>query len=208
MDGRYSHNKPESSTDIDFSRRDPADGVDPLFYQRWSPRAFNKKPIAEETLKIIFDAARWAPSCYNDQPWQFITSSDDKDFDLFHNLLTEFNQAWAHRASLLGFIVARKHFEHNGKPNPSATFDCGAAWLAMTLQARLLGLYTHGMGGIKRDEVYKTFNLDREKFEVICGFALGYIDSADSSNRLPEDLAEIGLPSARKPLKEIWRRGV
>ena len=201
------NNKPSQNNlpaeDIDFSERDPADGVDPLFYQRWSPRAFNKKPIDEKTLKTIFDAARWAPSCYNDQPWQFITSNGEQDFDFFYNLLTEFNQAWAHRASLLGFIIARKHFEHNGKPNQVATFDCGAAWLAMTLQARQLGLYTHGMGGIKRDEVYKAFDLDTNKFEVICGFALGYIDSA---KQLPEDLAEIEKPSPRKPLEQIWRR--
>ncbi len=203
MNDKFIQNSFTSSTNIDFSQRDPADGVDPLFYQRWSPRSFNKKPIPEETLKTIFDAARWAPSCYNDQPWLFITSDGDKDFDFFHNLLTEFNQGWAHRASLLGFIVARKHFEHNGKPNQLANFDCGAAWLEMTLQARLLGLYTHGMGGIKREEIYEAFNLDRAKFEVICGFALGYIDSTD---QLPEDPSDIEKPSERKPLEQIWQR--
>jgi len=204
MPDKYPHSKPEASTEIDFSQRNPANGVDPLFYQRWSPRAFNNKPIDEETLKIIFDAARWAPSCYNDQPWLFITSSGDHDFDFFHSLLVEFNQTWAHRASLLGFIIARKHFEHNGKPNHSAVFDCGAAWLAMTLQARQLGLYTHGMGGIKREEIYQAFDLDATKFEVICGFALGYLDSP---NRLPADLAEQEKPSARKSLAQIWQRG-
>ena len=108
--------------------------------------------------------------------------------------MTEFNQGWAHQASLLGFMVARKHFEHNGKLNQLAVFDCGAAWLAMTLQARLLGLYTHGMGGIKREEIYKAFDLDPAAFEVICGFALGYIDSAEDK------------PSERKPLEQIWQR--
>ena len=204
MNNTSTQNKTSRPIEIDFSQRNPANGVDPLFYQRWSPRSFNKQPIAEEKLKTIFDAARWAPSCYNDQPWQFITTSGDEDFDFFHNLLTEFNQAWAHQAPLLGFIVARKHFEHNGKPNQVAAFDCGAAWLAMTLQARLLGLYTHGMGGIKREEVYKAFDLDPAKFEVICGFALGYIDSAE---QFPEDLTEIEKPSDRKALEQIWHRG-
>ena len=205
MNDTSTQNKSEPSMDIDFSQRDPADGVDPLFYERWSPRAFAQRTIDEKTLKTIFDAARWAPSCYNDQPWQFITSSGSQDFDFFHNLLTEFNQAWAHRASLIGFIVARKHFEHNGKPNQIAAFDCGAAWLSMTLQARRLGLYTHGMGGIKREEIYKAFDLDPAEYEVICGFALGYISSA---SQLPEDFAEKEKPSARKPLAQIWRRGV
>ncbi|MXX98730.1 MAG: nitroreductase family protein [Gammaproteobacteria bacterium] len=204
MTDKSLQNKSKSSTDIDFSQRDPAEGVDALFYQRWSPRSFNKKPIDEKSLKTIFDAARWAPSCYNDQPWRFITSNGNQDFDIFCNLLTEFNQKWASNASLLGFIVARKHFEHNGKPNQLAAFDCGAAWLAMTLQARLLGLYTHGMGGIKREEIYKAFDLDPAEYEVICGFALGYIDSA---NHMPDDLAEIEKPSARKPLEQIWQRG-
>ena len=204
MNDKFMKNTFTPALEMDFSQRDPADGVDSLFYHRWSPRSFNKKPIDEETLKTIFDAARWSPSCYNDQPWLFITSDDDKDFDFFYGLLTEFNQAWAHQASLLGFIVARKHFEHNGKPNHLAVFDCGAAWLAMTLQARLLGLYTHGMGGIKREEIYKAFDLDPAVFEVICGFALGYISTAD---QLPEDLSAIEKPSERKPLEQIWRRG-
>ena len=204
MIDKYSQTKSTTSSGIDFSLRDPANGVDALFYQRWSPRSFNKKPIPEQTLKTIFDAARWAPSCYNDQPWRFITSSGEHDFDFFYNLLTEFNQSWTQHTSLLGFVVARKHFEHNGKLNQLATFDCGAAWLAMTLQARKLGLYTHGMGGIKRDEVYQAFALDTAKFEVICGFALGYIDSA---KLLAKDVADREKPSPRKPLAQIWQRG-
>ena len=188
----------------DFSQRDPAAGVDSLFYTRWSPRSFKKTALPEETLRVIFDAARWAPSCFNDQPWLFITNRDDTDFDLFLGLLTEWNQQWACNASLLGFIVARKHFKHNGKPNNLAVFDCGAAWLSITLQARRLGFYTHGMGGIKRDEVYPAFNLDPEKYQVVCGFALGVLDTPQALNA---ELAESEKPSPREPLSEIWRRG-
>ena len=189
---------------IDFSQRDPATDVDELFYTRWSPRSFKKITLTEQTLSTIFDAARWAPSCYNDQPWQFITNTDATDFDLFCSLLIEDNQQWAKNASLLGFIVARKHFKHNDKPNNSAVFDCGAAWLSITLQARRLGLYTHGMGGIKRDEIYPTLNIDSEKYHVICGFALG---SIDTPQMLDTDTAANEKPSSREPLYKIWHRG-
>ena len=190
--------------EADFSQRDPAMGVDSLFHTRWSPRAFKKIAVPEEILRAVFDAARWSPSCFNDQPWQFITNRDDSDFDVFLSLLTEWNQQWAHNASLLGFIIARKHFDHNGKPNNLAVFDCGAAWLSMTLQARRFGLYTHGMGGIKRDEIYSAFDLDPEKYEVVCGFALGALDTPQT---LKAEFAEIEKPSPRKPTDEIWRRG-
>ena len=119
---------------IDFSARDPNDKVDPLFSTRWSPRSFKKVAIPETTLQAIFDAARWSPSSYNEQPWQFITNKNDSDFPLFLDLLVEGNQQWAKNSSLLGFIVMRKYSSHNGKLNNSAKFDCGAAWMAMTLQ--------------------------------------------------------------------------
>ncbi len=186
--------------EVDFSRRDPAAGVDELLHRRWSPRSFKKVALPEHTLRVIFDAARWAPSCYNDQPWHFITNVGAADFDSFLELLVAGNQQWAKNASLLGFIVARKHFRHNGKPNNSAAFDCGAAWLSLTLQARRFGLYTHGMGGIKRDEVYPALGLDAEKHQVICGFALGVLDA-------PHDPDADERPSARTPLAAIWHRG-
>ena len=186
----------------DFSQRDPAAGVDELFYKRWSPRAFRKMPLPEEMLRSVFDAARWAPSSYNAQPWMFITNTDDADFSLFCSLLNEGNQKWAQNASLLGFIAARKHFGDDNRPNQCASFDCGAAWLCMTLQARRFGLYTHGMAGIKREAVYATLGIDAEKYHVICGFALGVLAAptaaAPSSNR---------KPSPRRPLHGIWHRG-
>ena len=194
----------EPPYEIDFSQRDPADGVDDLFYQRWSPRAFKKTTLPERALRAIFDAARWAPSSRNAQPWQFVTNTDETDFDLFCGLLVEENQKWAKNASLIGFIVARRHLENSGKPNNSAMFDCGAAWLCMTLQARRLGLYTHGMGGIKRAEVYRALNIDEEKYHVICGFAIGVLD-AQKTHGGNEVIDR--KPSARRPLDEVWRRG-
>lgn len=190
---------------VDYRRREADAEADALFYERWSPRSFSGRELPEETLRVIFDAARWSPSCYNDQPWLFVTASHGAaDFDVFLNLLVEGNQGWAHSASLLGFLFARLHFGHNGKPNASAVFDCGAAWMAMTLQARRLGLYTHGMAGIKRDEVCAALGVDEERYRVVCGFALGEVGAPE---QLAAELADGEKPSPRKPLTEIWRRG-
>ncbi len=191
----------ETNSDADFSRRDPAEGVADLLYRRWSPRSFEKKAIADADVLKIIDAARWSPSCNNEQPWLFVTSTENS-FDKFLSLLVDANQAWAKNASLLGFILCNNQFARNGKDNAYAPFDAGAAWMAMTIQARLLGLYTHGMAGIKKDEVYEAFAIDRDQQTVIAGFALGVLAPADA---LPEALQERETPSERKPLAEIWR---
>lgn len=184
------------SNSIDFSLRDHQDGVNELFYQRWSPRAFKSSPVPQDSLKKIFDAARWAPSCYNEQPWLFVTATENSH-ETFVNLLLEGNQVWAKTAPVIGFVVASRHFKSNGKDNDFAPFDAGAAWMSMTLQARMLGLYTHGMGGIKFDEVYTTLNLDQSKYQVLCGFVLGELDRGD--------LVEPVQVSSRKSLVETWQ---
>ena len=182
---------------IDFSQRDPAKGVSELFYQRWSPKAFKSSPIPKENLQKIFDAARWTPSCYNEQPWLFITCSE-KSREKFISLLVEGNQSWAKTAPVIGFIVADKYFSRNGNENRYLAFDSGAAWMSMTLQARQLGLYTHGMGGVKFDEVYKALDIDKEKQEVICAFALGELENGVGEG-------EKITTSARKALVDIWQ---
>jgi len=189
----------EDNYKIDLSNRE-AD-VDELFLKRWSPRSFQNKPLPEEVVKKIIEAARWSQSAFNEQPWRFLTSTSST-FDKFLGLLVERNQEWAKNASLLGFIVTRKTFSHNDKNNRWANFDAGAAWMGLTLQARKLGLYTHGMAGIKRDEVYETFNIDKKEYRVICAFALGIIDKPE---KLDESLKKKKKPSSRKPLNEIWK---
>jgi len=194
----------ETAYEVDFSHRDPLHGVDPIFYKRWSPRSFKKQNIPVDILKSIIDAARWSPSCMNEQPWLFVTSGGENDFGLFLDLLVEKNQVWAENASVLGFIFNRKTFAYDNTPNRWSAFDCGAAWMALTLQANRYGLYTHGIGGIKADQVCKKLDVSEEMYEVICGFALGVIDTPD---KLPLQLAEREKPSARKSLEEIWRHG-
>lgn len=189
----------------DFSRRDPAPGVDEFFYKRWSPRSFRAVEIPAETLTAIIDAARWSPSCFNEQPWLIMTTSNPEEFALYLSLLNEKNQRWAVNASVLGFMAARRHFAHNGKANRWAPFDTGAAWMSLTMQARKFGLYTHGMGGIIFEEIYRQLGIPEEEFEVICGFAIGAIDSPE---KLPtEDFRETEVPSERKSLGDIWQQG-
>ncbi|MBN1293599.1 MAG: nitroreductase family protein [Candidatus Latescibacteria bacterium] len=194
----------ETNYTVDFKNRSPLDGVDELFYKRWSPRSFKKTIIPEDILNAIFDAARWAPSCFNEQPWLIVTSSGEEDFGIFLDLLRESNQEWAQNASILGFIFARKNFSHNQSPNRYSFFDCGAAWMALTQQANMYGLYTHCMGGIMRKEVNKKLNVPEDEYEVVCGFAIGVIDTPE---KLSEDLAKREMPSSRKSLIEIWKQG-
>ncbi len=190
--------------DIDFSNRTQANDVDELFYKRWSPRALKKKPLPDEVVASIMDAARWSPSAYNEQPWLFITSSTEEEFNKYFELLLEFNQWWAGNASLLGFIFAKRKHEHNSSPNRFYFFDCGAAWMAMTLQARKFGLYTHGLGGIHRDKTYGVMNVPEELYEVVCGFSLGVIDLPDI---LDDQYKSREIPSPRKSLGDVWKKG-
>lgn len=189
----------------DFSQRDPVNGVAEEIFQRWSPRSMKKIEIPPEILTVVIDAARWAPSCFNEQPWLIMTSSTPEEFDLYHSLLVERNQQWAGNASVLGFFLCRRKFAGRAQENRWARFDTGAAWMNLTMQANRFGLYTHAMAGVNFPEVYKELEVPEEEFEVICGFALGAIDTPE---QLPsEDFIEKESPSGRKPLAAVWLRG-
>ena len=167
-------------------------GVESLIARRWSPRAYLADPVSDEELALVFEAARLSPSCYNEQPWRFFTSTASSR-EAFLSLLVEGNQAWAHTAPVIGFVVASRNVERNGKDNFHAAFDSGAAWMALSLQARALGLYTHGMGGIHYEQVYAHLGLDPEQHEVLCGFTIGRLDPEGG-----ESLSE------RKALSDLW----
>lgn len=184
--------------------RTPDAPVDDLFVNRWSPRAFAETPVAPEVIRSVFEAARWAPSAFNAQPWRFVYAASEAHLPAFRGLLNEWNQKWASAAPVVGFVLAERHFEHNGKPNGSAAFDAGAAWMSLALQARLHGLYTHAMGGIHVDAVYDTLGIDREAYTVMCGFVMGHRGDAAS---LPDDIAASEAPNGRKPLAEIAFEG-
>jgi nitroreductase len=191
---------------ISFENRPKENQVDELFLKRWSPRSFKEgKEISNQDIKTIFEAARWAPSCYNDQPWRFLISENNEEsFQDFFKLLVEGNQVWAKNSSRIGFVIAKNNFEMNGKPNSFNEFDAGSSWMSLVLQAEKLGISAHGMGGILKDEVYKKFNISKDDYTVICGFVLGYQDDPE---KLPDDLKEREKPSSRKSLDEILSVG-
>ena len=188
--------------DINFSVQ--RDGfADKIFLERWSPRSFLPEVISSENLKKIFDAARWSPSCVNEQPWLFFTASrDSESFNEFLSCLKESNQLWAKNAGTIGFLISRRFFKTKDRENQLADFDCGASWMALTIQARLLGYFTHGMGGIYRDRIEKLLELDGTKYKVVMGFALGKLAP---KNLLPAELQEKENPSDREMLKVIWK---
>jgi nitroreductase len=171
-----------------------------VFPNRWSPRAMSGEVIGDSELMSLFEAARWAPSCFNAQPWRFLYAKrDTADWPLFLSFMKEMNQAWAHRAAALIVIVSRTTFEANGKPNLVASFDSGAAWGSLALQGALDGLVVHGMAGIDYERAKAELGVpDDHKVE-----AMAAIGKRGNAADLPEPLQEREKPSNRKPLSEI-----
>ena len=184
--------------------RVPAVDVDSQFLDRWSPRAFAETPLTDAQLATLFEAARWAPSCYNEQPWLFLYAVTAEDRARFAEALTPANQLWAPRAPLLLFVLCRRHFAHNGKENRHAPFDAGAAWLALALQARKLGLHAHAMAGFSRRKAYQILGVLPEAYEIMSAVAVGYRGDAGI---LPEEVAAREAPNGRKPSGEVAREG-
>lgn len=181
-----------------------AANVDPLFIDRWSPRSFAAEPLSAADVASMFEGARWSPSSFNGQPWLFLYETDGPDRALFDSVLMPRNRAWASRAPLVGFIFANTRLP-DGREVRTAPFDTGAAWMALALQARLLGIYTHAMAGIDRDAAHTKLGVDSQYYTVMCGFAAGRIGPREA---LPAELQQREQPSDRKPLAEVARQGV
>jgi len=177
-----------------------------LMQTRWSPRAFDpNKTITQANLTALLEAARWTPSCFNDQPWRFVVcakASDTLNWQQAFSILAEKNQQWAKNAPVLIVAAAMDNFAHNGKPNRHAQYDTGAACLSISLQATALGLVVHQMGGFDADKAKELFVLpaDCTPMSVL---AVGY---QAAPNTLGEDFmpAELAVRS-RKALELIAR---
>ena len=182
-------------------------GVDPLFPARWSPRAFTGQAIPDETLMAIFEAARWAPSCFNLQPWRFLYAKRDSAHWLtFLNLLIPHNQTWAQNASVLGVVVSKTLLERpnvDPVPSHSHSYDAGAAWMSLALQAWKLGWAAHGMIGFDIPRTYLELHVP-EHHRVEAAFAIGKPAGADV---LPEPFASREHPSDRRPLSDMLLEG-
>jgi nitroreductase len=176
-------------------------GLHPVIAHRWSPRAFADKPVSSDDLKKIFEAARWAASSFNEQPWRFLVGrKGDETYKKIFDTLVEFNQGWAKSAPVLVLSAAKKTFTHNGSPNNYGVHDTGAATATLTLQATALGLHTHGMAGFDTAKARAAFNIP-DDFEIGAVTAIGYLGDAET---LPEGLkTQETAPRSRKPLEEV-----
>lgn len=188
--------------------RAPAHPIDPLFIERWSPRAFDASAIPQGDLDSILEAARWAPSAFNYQPWRFLYAHrDGADWQAFLNLLLPFNQGWAHNAAVLIFILSDRLMDHgNGseaKPSHSHSFDAGAAWALLALQATRLGYHAHGMTGVDLDAARTALNVP-DRFRIEAAVAIGRRGDAAI---LPEALQAREQPSDRKPMADFAYEG-
>ena len=184
--------------------RNAEHGVDELFVDRWSPRALSGESVTEEELLKLFEAARWAPSSYNNQPWRILYARRDTEhWQTFLGLLVDGNRVWAKDAGALLLFVSKETFDFNGKPYPTHSFDTGAAWENLALQATMSGLVTHGMQGFDYERARTELNIP-EGFRVEAMAAVGrHGDPAT----LPEPMREREAPSDRKPLEAITCEG-
>ncbi len=178
----------------------------PLFAERWSPRAFDGSAVPEDDLDVILEAAALAPSAFNYQPWRFLYSHrDDANWELFLSLLVPFNASWGKEAGVLLFIVSDSVMQQGEEANPSHShsFDAGAAWAQMALQATALGYHAHGMTGIDFDRTRTQLSVP-DSFRIEAAVAIGRRASPDI---LPEGLRAREVPSGRKPVSALAYAG-
>ena len=177
-----------------------------LLQNRWSPRAFSDKSVAPEVLRALFEAARWAPSSSNYQPWAYIigTKGDPENFAKVLSTLVEFNQGWAKNAPVLVLSVAQTKVPKDGSPNGHAFHDVGSASAQLTFEANSRGLYVHQMAGFDANKAREVFAIPSD-WEPVAAMAIGYPGDPQS---LPDKLRERELaPSTRKPVSEFVMAG-
>lgn len=179
--------------------------IAPLILKRWSPRAMSGEDIENDVLMSLFEAAKWAPSSYNEQPWRFLYATRDTDnWPLFFNLLTEFNQQWTKNASVLILVLSRKNFTYNDNPNINHSFDSGAAWQNIALEASERRLVAHGMAGFDSQKAREVLNAP-DSYSIEAMIAIG---KPGKKEDLPEAMQAGEEPSNRKKITEIVKEGM
>ncbi|MBT8127021.1 MAG: nitroreductase family protein [Gammaproteobacteria bacterium] len=182
--------------------------IDPLIAARWSPQAFDPERVVDsETVMALLEAAHWAPSCYNEQPWRFIVCNrhdNEVAWQFALSCLMSINQLWAKNASLLIVACASEVFSHNGNSNRWAQYDTGAASMNICLQATSLGLFAHQMGGFDAERAREIFKLPQEltPMSVIAVGYYGDIEAIEAGLVAGETAAR-----ERKPLESHFFRG-
>ena len=173
----------------------------PEIKERWSPRAFSDENIEESDLKDILEAARYAPSCFNEQPWRFIVAKEEDQLVKVRETLAQANKVWASKAQVFIIIISKETFTSGGKDNYWHMFDAGTAWGYMSLEAQRKGLITHAMGGFNRNKVKEVFNIP-DGYSVITIVAVGKYGDA---SELPHELKEREFPGTRKDMEDLFK---
>ena len=177
--------------------------IDDMFLKRYSPRAMSGEAISKQELMTLFEAARWAPSSYNDQPWRFIYAMrDTPEFAIFMSVLVQFNQDWCKNASALIVTISTKNTSR-GTPSVTHSFDTGAAWENFTLQANSMNLIAHGMSGFDYEKAKGKLGIP-EDYNVEMMIAIGKHGKIED---LPEAMRKGETPNERKKLEEIVFEG-
>jgi Nitroreductase len=184
--------------------RKPEHNVDEIFINRWSPRAMSGEVVEKTKLLSLFEAARWAPSSNNNQPWRFIYGRrNTKNWTTFFNLLAEGNQEWAKNAAVLIVVISKTTFD-NGKSARTHSYDAGAAWENFAMQGSLMGLAVHGMQGFDYDKAKEVLRIP-DGYKVEAMIAVG---KKGKKETLPDYLQEREVPSIRKNVSETAMEGV
>ncbi len=178
--------------------------IENFILDRWSPRAMNGGPLSTAELCRLFEAARWAPSSYNAQPWRALYARrETEQWDTFFGLLVEGNQAWTKDAAALVLFISEKNFGHNGKPNTTHSYDCGSAWENFALQGFSQGLVVHGMVGFDAARARTELQIP-DGFDVEAMAAVGWPGDRES---LSEKMQKAESPNERRPVSESIREG-
>lgn len=178
--------------------------INPSILSRWSPSSMTGEELSDEEIMSLFEAARWAPSSSNNQPWRFIFAKRNTEYwNKFFNLMVEGNKIWTKNAAVLVVVISRKNFEHNEKPSKTYQYEAGSAWENLALEATSRGLAAHGMAGFDYEKAKKDLDIP-DNFDVMAMIAIGKIGAKEN---LQPQLQEKEHPNDRKPLSEIIMEG-
>ena len=180
--------------------RQAAHPIDSLFVDRWSPRAMTGEPIDEQELLVLFEAAHWAPSSGNSQPWRFLYARRDTEaWPLFFDLLAEGNRTWCHRAAALIVFISRTTHDQSGRALVTHSYDTGAAWMSFAYQGWLRGLVVHGMAGFDYARARTVLHVPDDMTVE----AMAAVGKPGAKEDLPPQHLQREFPSQRKPLAEL-----